>query len=92
VLAAHWAELANKLRGRIHLIVGAEDNFHLEEAVRMLCDFLKQKGSDATCEFIAGRDHMDLYASAPAYPDGLDLRIAKEMQAAYESARQPATN
>ena len=92
VLAARWDELAPKLRGRIHLFVGAEDNFHLEEPTRMLCDFLREKGSDATCEFVPGRDHMDLYNSAPAYPDGLDVRIAKEMQAAYESARRPATN
>jgi hypothetical protein len=92
VLAAHWDELSPKLRGRIHLIVGGEDNFHLEEAVHMLCDFLREKGSDATCEFVPGRDHMDLYQATKASPDGLDLRIAKEMQAAYEAARRPATN
>ena len=92
LLATHWEELGPKLRGRIHLIVGSEDNFHLEEAVKMLCDFFKQKGSDATCEFVPGRDHLDLYQPAPDYPDGLDVKIAKEMQAAYESARRPATN
>ena len=39
------------------------DNFHLEEAVYLLRDRLKQLGSDATFEIVEGRDHMDLYQS-----------------------------
>lgn len=61
LLVEHWTTLGPKLRGRLHLIVGTADNFHLEEAVYLLQDTLKKLRSDATFEFVAGRDHMDLY-------------------------------
>ena len=60
------------------MIVGTADNFHLEEAVYLLRDKLKQLGSDATFEFIEGRDHMDLYQG------DLADRIARDM---YKVAR-----
>jgi pimeloyl-ACP methyl ester carboxylesterase len=81
VLRANWARLGPKLKGRIHIIVGSADTFHLERPVYLLRDVLKELGSDATIEVLDGRDHMDLYEG------GLDQRIAKEM---YATAR-PAT-
>ena len=47
----------------------------------MLCAFFKEKNSDAVCELIPGRDHLNLYQSYPTYPDGLATRIYKEMAA-----------
>jgi len=61
LLVANWKTLRPKLKGKLHLVVGTADNFHLEEAVYLLRDKLKELGSDATFEFIEGRDHMDLY-------------------------------
>jgi pimeloyl-ACP methyl ester carboxylesterase len=78
ILRNNWKALGPKLRGKLHIIVGTADNFHLEEAVTLLRDVMKQLGSDATFEFIEGRDHMDLYHG------GLDVRIAGEM---YKTAR-----
>jgi hypothetical protein len=78
ILRDNWKALGAKLRGKLHIIVGTADNFHLEEAVTLLRDVMKQLGSDATFEFIEGRDHMDLYQG------GLDVRIAREM---YKTAR-----
>ena len=57
--------------------------FHLEEAVRLLQQFFRKAGSDAVCEIIPGRDHYNLYQPCAAYPDGLDARIDREMNAAY---------
>ena len=54
------------------------DNFHLEQAVYLLRDRLKQLGSDATFEFVEARDHMDLYQG------DLADRIARDM---YQVAR-----
>ena len=73
LLAANWKTLGPKLRGKLHVIVGTADNFHLEEAVYLLRDRLKELGSDATFEFVDGRDHMDLYQG------DLADRIAREM-------------
>ena len=47
--------------------------------------FLKEKGSDAVCELVPGRDHMNLYEPYRTYPDGLELRIAGEMQAKFQA-------
>ena len=61
LLVNRWKTLAPKLRGKLHVVVGSADNFHLEEAVYLLRDRLKELGSDATFEIIEGRDHMDLF-------------------------------
>ena len=63
LLVTNWKTLGPKLRGKIHVVVGTADNFHLEEAVYLLRDTLKKLGSDATFEIVEGRDHMDLYQS-----------------------------
>ncbi|HEY0404569.1 MAG TPA: alpha/beta hydrolase-fold protein [Pyrinomonadaceae bacterium] len=75
LLRANWPRLGPQLRGKLHIIVGTADTFHLEEAVYLLRDTLKSLGSDARIEFIEGRDHFDLYEG------GLSQRIAKEMYA-----------
>ena len=86
VLERNWSTLGPKLQGKLHIIVGSEDTFHLEEAVKLLQESLRRLGSDAQIEIIPGRDHGNLYAPYETYPDGLALRIDREMQAAYERA------
>ena len=81
LLVANWKTLGPKLRGKLHLIVGTADNFHLEEPVYLLRDTLKDLGSDASLEIIEGRDHMDLYQG------DLADRIARDM---YKVARPAA--
>jgi len=90
-LEEHWATLGPKLRGKLNVICGAEDTFHLNEAVVLLCDFFKRKGSDAVCEIVPGRDHGNLYQSYETYPDGLAARIYKEMAAKYEAKAKSAS-
>ena len=75
LLRNNWKSLGPRLRGKLHIIVGTADTFHLEEAVYLLRDVLKDLGSDARVEFIEGRDHFDLYQG------GLAERIAREMYA-----------
>jgi hypothetical protein len=78
LLRRNWTTLGPKLRGKLNIIVGTADTFHLEKAVYLLRDTLKALGSDARIEFIEGRDHFDLYQG------GLAERIAREM---YSVAR-----
>jgi hypothetical protein len=85
ILEKNWPRLATKLKGKINVICGEADTFRLEEAVKMLCGFFKEKGSDAVCEFVPGRDHMNLYQAYQTYPDGLAARIYKEMAAKFEA-------
>jgi len=81
VLRESWTTLGPKLKGKIHIIVGTADTFHLDEPVRLLDAQLKKLGSDARFEYIEGRDHFDLYEG------GLANRIADEM---YRKARPQA--
>ncbi len=86
ILEKNWATLGPRLKGKINVICGSADTFHLEEAVIMLCDFFKQKGSDAVCEIVPGRDHMNLYQPYQTFSEGLSARIYKEMAAKFQSA------
>jgi len=87
-LERRFAALAPKLKGKIHLVVGSKDSFHLEEPVKLLCDFLAQRGSDATCEFVPDRTHFDLYEKHPMYPDGLLARILSDAQKSFEATKK----
>lgn len=85
IVETNWSTLGPKLLGKLHLIVGSEDTFHLEEAAMMFCDYLKSKGREDVCEIVPGRDHMNLYQKFKTYPDGLEIRINHEMQATFEA-------
>ncbi len=84
IVETNWATLGPKLLGKVHLVVGSQDTFHLEEAAILFCDFLKSKGREDACEVVPGRDHMNLYQKYTTYPDGLAIRIDKEMRASFE--------
>lgn len=75
VLRDNWATLGPKLRGKLHIVVGTADTFHLDEGVRLLQATLKSLGGDAQIEFLEGRDHFNLYEG------GLADRFAREMYA-----------
>ncbi|MGE0886377.1 MAG: alpha/beta hydrolase [Blastocatellales bacterium] len=86
ILEKNWATLGPKLKGKINVICGDADTFRLEEAVKMLCGFFKERGSDAVCELVPGRDHGNLYQAYETFPDGLAARIYKEMADKYQAA------
>ena len=67
---------------------GLAVTFHLEEAAIMFCGFLKSKGREDACEVVPGRDHMNLYQKYTTYPEGLSIRIDKEMRASFEKAQK----
>ena len=81
ILEKNWARLGPKLRGKINVIVGGEDNFYLDTAAAPLCDLFRRKGSAVVCEIVPGRDHDNLYQPFQTYPDGLAARINTEIQA-----------
>jgi hypothetical protein len=81
VLKRNWKTLGPKLKGKINIIMGTADTFHLDESLRLLDAELKKLGSDARIEYLEGRTHFDLYR------DGLPPKIAWEM---YKIARPNA--
>jgi enterochelin esterase-like enzyme len=82
ILTTNAARLAPRLHGKIHVIVGTEDTFFLDRAVRRLELAIDSRGYDARFTYIPGRNHFDLY-------DGhLLTRIAMQMYAtAFPSAQ-----
>lgn len=78
ILRENWSTLWPKLDGKIHLIVGSEDTFHLDESARLLEETIKKLGGKADFRYLPGRNHMDLYSG------GLADKIAIEM---YKVAR-----
>ncbi len=77
VLERNWAKLGPRLAGKLHVYMGAEDNFYLEGATRLLQQSLKKLGSDAVVEIFPGRDHGTLLDR------NLRQRIAREMAAQF---------
>jgi enterochelin esterase-like enzyme len=75
ILRAQWPTLGPKLAGKLHIVVGTADTFHLNEGVQLLATELHELGSDAQITFVPNRDHLDLY------DDGLQDRIFDAMEA-----------
>lgn len=57
IVRNRWSILGPQLRGKLHIIVGTEDTFHLNESVALLAAELKGLGSDAEIDFAPGADH-----------------------------------
>jgi hypothetical protein len=81
VLEAGWTAVGPKLRGKLHVFVGDADSFRLNESVALLCDFLKSKRSDATCEIVPGKTHFNLIGD-PSDKGSIVWRIEHEMAGA----------
>lgn len=60
-----WAKTGSDLEGKLTIIVGAEDNFFLEEAVGRLKVVLDRLESGARVEIVPGKDHVTLLLSEP---------------------------
>ena len=87
-LQREWPALAPKLDGKIHVIVGTADTFHLEGAAHRLEAVLRKLGARTDVRFLPGKTHMDLY-EANGDPNALTVQIATEM---YAVARPGAAN
>jgi len=82
LLKVRWPELGPKLRGKLHVVVGTWDTFHLDGPVRLLAEELKTLGSDAEIDFARHYDHFNIYD----YDGGLLRHDVREMKRALERA------
>ena len=88
-LEYNWPALRNDLDGKIHVIVGTSDTFHLDGAAHRLQAVLQQLGARADVRFLPGKTHFDLY-EANGDPDALTKQIAKEMYAVARASTAAA--
>jgi hypothetical protein len=66
ILRENWAKLGPELAGKLHIVMGDKDTFYLEGATRLVQSALKEMGSDADVQIVAGRDHSDILDRALA--------------------------
>lgn len=75
VLSQNWSRLGPKLRGKLHIIVGTQDTFHLEAPTQLLQQELARlPGSDAEFDFMPGADHFTIFS----YGSGIENYIIGE--------------
>ena len=79
-LEHNWPALKNDLDGKIHVLVGTADTFHLDGPAHRLHAVLERLGAKADVRFLPGKTHMNLY-EANGDPDALTKQIAAEMYA-----------
>ena len=75
VLTTNASQLVPRLRSKIHIVVGTEDTFFVDRAVRLLQKDIVPLGYQAHFTFLEGRNHFDLYKG------GLITQIATQMYA-----------
>jgi S-formylglutathione hydrolase FrmB len=59
-LASHWSKIGPKLQGKLHIWIGDNDNYYLNEAMHLMDDFLRttqNPHSDAQIVFGMGQGH-----------------------------------
>jgi S-formylglutathione hydrolase FrmB len=86
-IQSNWKTLAPDLRGKIHLYVGTEDTFYLNNAAHRLQALLDRLSAQAQVAFIPGRTHFDLYRQG-SDPYALFDQIAAQMYAIARPAPQ----
>ena len=82
-----WPQTRKNLRGKIHVIVGTADTFHLDQPARLLEERLKKLDAGATFTYVPGRTHFDLFTEGTDTTAGFK-KIAQEMYAVARP-RQP---
>ncbi|HOZ28289.1 MAG TPA: alpha/beta hydrolase-fold protein [Hyphomonadaceae bacterium] len=80
IIRRDWKTLKPVLDGKIHIIMGDTDTFHLNEAAELLEQELKTLGAKATFTWVPGGTHFNLDRIGDD-PQGLEKKIAWEMYA-----------
>ncbi|MGH8062928.1 MAG: alpha/beta hydrolase [Pseudoxanthomonas sp.] len=88
-LKRQWPTLGKDLDGKLHIIIGDADTFHLDGAARKLQQVLQALGAKPAVTLLPGRTHFDVYAIGDDRR-GLFNTIAWEMYAiARPNAQRP---
>lgn len=81
-LEREWKQIGPKLKGKLHVYAGEEDNFYLEGAARLLKASLQELGSDAEVEIVPEMPHT-LHGAGQAKM----IARMKQREAEFEKAK-----
>src|SRR6202008_1170206 len=87
LLERRWTELGPRLQGKLHLVVGGADTYHLEGPTRRLCDFLARAGRPTSSDILPVLDPFNRCSPSATYPDYLVQRFGREMIAPFYASR-----
>ncbi|MCC6698610.1 MAG: hypothetical protein IT365_23505 [Candidatus Hydrogenedentes bacterium] len=79
LMRTHWKDLAPKLRGKLHIFAGTQDNFRLNEAVELLIAEPVFQDGDLDIVLVEGANHRIFTPHPELWPDGLLERMHREM-------------
>lgn len=82
VLERDWKTLEPKLKKKLHVYMGAEDNFYLDGATILLKESLAKLGSDAVVEIFPGKGHGLL-------DKAMRERVYREMAERFKEGQSP---
>ena len=74
-----WPKAGGSLYGKVHVLVGANDDLFLERSVKLFCDQLTALDAGARCEVFPARAHADLRNLVAAVADDLGQGIMREI-------------
>lgn len=80
IIKRDWKTLKPVLDGKIHIIIGDTDTFHLDEAAKLMEQELKTLGAKSQFTWVPGGTHFNLDRIGDD-PQGLEKKIAWEMYA-----------
>jgi len=82
LLSTMPSENIEKVRDRLHIWVGEQDDFFLERPTQSFCDEARRVGLRPECVVVPGRGHRDLYLPEPTlFPAGLLTTILTQAAA-----------
>ncbi len=91
VLKENWKTLGPKLKGKIHVYMGEQDTFYLDEATRRLREQMKELDSDAVIEMMPGDHSSILFGDLrQRIIDDMSQTVNADDQAMEESAGSSA--
>jgi hypothetical protein len=94
ILERDWATLGPKLVGKLHIYMGDTDTYYLEEATRLLEEFLESTTDPYYAGFFDwGERQPHCYSGTPEYPGQTSYhRVLPEMQARILATAPPGAD
>ncbi len=94
ILERDWATLGPKLVGKLHIYMGDTDTYYLEEATRLLEEFLESTRDPYYAgSFDWGERQPHCYSGTPAYPGQTSYhRVLPEMRARILATAPPGAD
>jgi hypothetical protein len=77
-VVANWSTLAPDLTGKMHIVVGDADTYHLDESVRLFEGAISPLGAKASITYVHGSDHWGVLSWDGGYESHILMEVTGE--------------